>query len=177
MRSWRRILIVAVATVLSSGCGQSLNPVKTATPGNGSDNSSNSQPAANADPNVIPNTETANVGAPLDKRFNRANRPLVDADSPATPLPLRFAPAGDNSQIAVTMKDDGSVFEVRVFKSQPVIARVEATWLEGNERELKYSLKNGKILVIKTDRIENLKTASLPVLLDIAGLKQAGKNK
>lgn len=174
----KRVIFLLVISSVSvfTGCGGSTGTAKTdsgqktaanSTAANNSAVASNS--AVSANPNDAP--VSAETMTPRDKRFNRAKHPVVDADPSATPLPLQFRPAADDSQIAVTMKPNGSVFEVRIFKSNPKLARVEATWLGEKEKELKFYLRNGTVLDVKTDKIVNLQSTSLKDLLEIAKVK------
>lgn len=127
---------------------------------------------------VSSSTDTPNVAANAPKTDfrTRINRDRIDANPSATPLPLKFKKAAENSEAAITMNTDGSIFEVRVFKSHPQLAKVEATWLDAKEKALKFYLKNGQVLEVKTDRVADLPSTPAAQLLEIAGLKAPSKS-
>ena len=127
---------------------------------------------------VDSSTDTPNVAAtePQNNFRDRVRRDRIDANPSGTPLPLKFKTAAENSEAAITMNTDGAIFEVRVFKGHPQIAKVEATWLDAKEKALKIYLKSGQVLDVKTDRIPDLPSATTAQLLEIAGLKAPSKS-
>ena len=124
------------------------------------------EPTANID---LP-PATANKIAQGDTIGNRANRPpRLDANPNGTPAPLQFRPAAEDSEIAVTMAADGRVVETRVFKSHPKLARVQAIWSKADAKTLKFTMRNGQTIEVKTNRLGNLQSATTNELLKIAG--------
>ena len=71
------------------------------------------------------------------------------------------------------MKPNGQVFEIRVFRSHPQLAKVEATWIGVNEKDVKIFLRNGAMREVNTDQIANLKSATAGELLQLAGIGPA----
>ena len=71
------------------------------------------------------------------------------------------------------MNASGQVFETRVFKENPQLAKVEMLWISPTDKKVKIYLKSGKIVQDSGERIDNLTTVSTSVLLEIAGVKPA----
>ncbi len=138
---------------------------------------SNVSKTTSSDPaNKIQNADSnsGSTSAPSDNpvvRFDeRTNRRRVDVDPSATPLPLNFKPAGEDSESAVTMDQSGAILEVRVFKTHPQLAKVEATRLDERQKAIKIYMRSGKVVEIKTDKIERLETISSKDILEVAGI-------
>lgn len=102
------------------------------------------------------------------ERTNRRRR--VDVDPSATPPPPNFRPAAEDSESAITMDQTGAVLEIRVFKKHPQIAKVEAIRLNETTKTLKVYLRDGKVVEVKTDRVDRLETISTGDILEIAGI-------
>ncbi|MEO7659576.1 MAG: hypothetical protein ABIV48_08175 [Pyrinomonadaceae bacterium] len=135
-----------------------------------------SKTTSSAPANKIQNADS-NSGSPMAAsnvpavRFDeRTNRRRVDVDPSATPLPLNFKPAAEDSEAAVTMDQSGAILEVRVFKTHPQLAKVEATRLDEKHKAVKVYMRSGKVVEIKTDKIERLETISSKEILAIAGI-------
>ena len=168
MRSYKFPAFVLFLAGFSSACSSSS---ETATKSSGSN--SNSAVPAVASQNRDSNAGTVNTGQrpnPRDKRGSTsANR--IDVNPTGTPLSPQFHPAAENSESAITMNRDGSVTEIRVFKSHPQLAKVEATSFGTNGKQVKFYLRSGKVLEVKTDHLGNLQTVTTKELLAIAGTK------
>ena len=93
----------------------------------------------------------------------------------ATPEPTSFRPAPENSEHSVMMDADGSIKEIRVFKSHPQIAKVEVTWTDPSSKNLKVFLKNGKTLEVNTDKIQSLQSVPSDVILQIVGVTKGDR--
>ena len=174
MKIFYQLILMGVAIGFCSTCSRTAANSGTAPERRSAVNApANSNVTENRTSDPTVNAENTSLG-PLqtrDKRFNRVNRPIAPIDPSATPVPLKFHPAGEDSQVAVTMKPDGRVYEVRVFKSHPQFAKIEATWVDGKTKDLEIQLRDGRILKVRTDQIANLQTAPTKDLLAIAGLK------
>lgn len=159
--------IIFIAILSGWSCsGPAEQPINTVS-GN-----ANSRPAATTSQNAVSETGPANSASasPPGGFTTRSGKKLVD--SPATsPAPLPFNKAGEDSEIAVTMNGYGAVLEIRVFRSHPQLARVEATWISAREKSLKILLRTGRVIDVTTDRIANLQNATTSQLLEIAGLQ------
>ena len=165
MRSSKFLLFTVLVGVLAFGCSGTSETVRTA-PGQ---NSNSTVPSGNGQ------TENSNNGGPnaepianYRNRGGLANEKMVDVNPSGTPVPPEFKPAAEDSESAVTMNSDGTALEIRVFRSHPQLARVEVTWLGPKDKDVKFYLRNGQILNIKTDRVPNLQTATTKELLEIA---------
>ena len=98
----------------------------------------------------------ANGNMSFAERRAEAMRRKMSVIHPGSQEPLDFRPAGENSEIATTMNPEGRPVEVRVFKSDTNIARVESTWLDAHNRSLKFTLKDGSSVEVKTDKINSI---------------------
>ena len=88
-----------------------------------------------------PDTENKNTDISLAQppENRRRRRPEAYPDLPEAPLQFRAAPG--NSEIATTMNASGRPVEIRVFRSDQNIARVESTWLDEKPRSLRSHLQ------------------------------------
>jgi len=110
-------------------------------------------------------TSNTSSGNSLNERL-QGRKPIVDHKGPVAPL--EFRPAAENSQIATTMDAQGRPVEVRVFKGDQRLERVEATWLDARQKLLKIMLRSGKVVEVKTDKIANLASAKASELATLA---------
>ena len=152
--------------IFASACSSSSDAAKTVS----GQNSNSAKPAVtgqNTDPNAAVNT-----GQPANVRGGRnfANKKMI-IDPSATPPPMQFHPADENSEWGVAMNGDGSVLEVRTFKNHPRFTKVEARSFGTNDKQVKFYLRSGQVVEVRTDRLTNLKTMTTAELLAIAGLK------
>lgn len=158
-------VIISIAVLIGFGCSTTPEP----------DNRKTEIPPTEA------NTTVASVNEPgpnnvvnTDSFYERDKRKTrVDANPNAKPEPLVYRAAPENSESATTMTSDGSILEVRVFKSHPQIAKVEALWVDPKEKTLKVYLKNGRTVEVTTDRIPNLRDTSSNDILAIAGIRSS----
>ncbi|MFZ1702329.1 MAG: hypothetical protein WBO10_07840 [Pyrinomonadaceae bacterium] len=166
----RAALIAIASVVLLSACGGAAEPAKneplSATPANAK-TTVVEQPVPTID---LPAGETVNRPARGTNIGDIANRPRrVDTNPNATPAPLDFRPAGENSKVAVSMGADGVVREVRIFDGHPRLAKIELTLLANGDKDLKFTMKDGKVIERRTSKINDLATAKASDLLAIAG--------
>ena len=170
-------VIVSIATLAagcSSGAAVSQNSVSantanarnaepSANPAN-----SDSQPGTVASVPIAPEVPGTASGPLVEKR-----KTLVDSN-PGGPIPEgQRVPASENSEIATTMDNAGNFVETRYFKTDPMLVKVQRTWLGPGRSTLKIWLKNGKEVTASGDKIENLSIAPIPSLLALAGVKTA----
>lgn len=162
---------IFAAGALCLGCSGSGETVKTNAP-----NAANAstpevrvvEPVVNID---LPPASANRVRQP-DTIQDRANRPpRPDANPNATPVPLQFKPAPENSEAAFEMTADGNIREVRIFKGHPKLVRVESLSPGGATRYLTITLRGGKVVKAQTDRIDSLANASSAMLAGLAGVK------
>ena len=168
------LFIVVVILIVISACGSSTTRNPTTGNSNAGFNSVGSTPLGQSNsPNDLspPNTaseENSKIESPM---ANRRKMVPVQQTGPVPPAPMR--PAPENSEIATTMNNDGMVFETRVFKGNPQLAKVEMLWLSPTNKKVTIFLKSGKKVESPGERIDNLTTVSTAVLLEIAGVKAA----
>lgn len=111
---------------------------------------------------------TSNRELSGDTIAERANRkPQADVRPDATPAPLKFTPAPENSEMAVAMQPDGLIVETRVFKKHPTLARAELSYGKG-ERTLKVTLRDGRTATVNADKIEALRDIKAAQILAMA---------
>lgn len=176
MKLYKFTFFIVLAASVISACSSSAETARVSPSSNAKTPPAVNAPAnANSDQAVTTENGQANVdantpGSPMDAAVNRGKK-LVDTPASGPPPPLRFEPAGDDSEVAASMRPDGTVFEVRVFKTDPQIAKVELTWLSPTEKAVKLYLRGGKVMDIKTDKIPNLKTTTLKQLREAFGIQ------
>ena len=144
-----------------------------------SDNAASSSSAgvvsqSNADSTSNVETVNANSAPPNESSVNRPGvekrrRPQDTGVTSTSPAPLDFRPGPENSQTATTMNEQGQPVEVRVFKDNAQLDRVEAVWLGANQMLLRITLRNGQTREVRTDRIKNLSSAPAELLIELAG--------
>lgn len=139
-------------------------------------NSNSSAPGSNG--NTVSNRAAA-PGAQSNSATLQSNAPGANTsgqkrlvDQPAAPdrPPSQFSEAPDDSTLTSTMNAKGQVFEIRVFRSHPQLAKVEATWITPQQKSVKLFLRDGHMREVTTDKLENLKTATVAELLGMAGI-------
>jgi len=168
MRSSIFLLFVAFLGSFAWGCSGPTDTAKTASKPNVNNPIAPSNQSQTEGPNSAVNTApTANI---RDRRVG-GKQTMIDANHSGKALPPQFQPAAENSEWAATMNADGSVDEIRVFRSHPQLAKVEVTWLEPKNKDAKFYLRDGKVLEVRTDRLGSLKTVTTTELLAIAGVK------
>lgn len=113
-------------------------------------------------------TNRIGKGSTLDRARRRQR---VDADPNASPVPPTLSPAAENSEGAITMLPDGTVSEIRIFKAHPTLLRVDTYFRKPGSKRVKFTFKDGKIIELETDKIDNLLNIPAARLLQIAGTK------
>jgi hypothetical protein len=157
-------------------------------PKNENKNSAASRLPTAASPPAAMNSETsaipANVPAPGNVEYfqndagNRIGkgstlerarrRPRPDADPNASPVPPTLSAAPEDSEGAITMLPDGTISEIRVFKSHPSLARVDTFIARSGPRTVRFTFRDGRVVERKTDKIDNLLNTPVSTLLQIA---------
>jgi hypothetical protein len=77
-------------------------------------------------------------------------------------------PAPDNSTFTSYLTDAG--YEVRTFKSHPLLSKVEKKTLADGKQTLKVFLKSGKVVDLAPERIPALFTIRAAEIVDLAGI-------
>lgn len=163
----RYVVVTSILLALSSGCSRKPEVAReTPTPQTATPEVRMVEPVSNISlPPATANKTSA--GTSIAERVNR--QPRTDSNPSTGPAQLQFAPAGENSEIAVTMDADGAVREIRVFRDHPQLMRVESSFKDPRERSLKFTMRNGKVVNTRTSRLSDLRAATAADLLAIAG--------
>jgi hypothetical protein len=88
--------------------------------------------------------------------------------APIEATPMAY-PAPDNSEITSTMNNDVPT-EVRTFKNNSMLVKVERIFVDIRNPHIKVYLKNGKVVNVPPGKISNLATASADEILSAAGI-------
>ena len=168
-----RVFLISLLAFVSvaSACWSTPEPVNKAAP----TPSSNANPIVAAPGQTVQPMPTIDLPAATSNRelsgdtiAERANRkPQADVRPDATPAPLKFKPAPENSEMAVAMQPDGLIVETRVFKKHPTLARAELSYGKG-ERTLKVTLRDGRSATVKADKVEALRDVTAAQILAMA---------
>jgi hypothetical protein len=161
-----KLAIIAAFSGLLGGCsGNSGGNNSNAPTANG--NAANQPDAAtvsNSNPALIPYPGTENTNgnpANSDVKVTNINPQQL---KPANP-PM---PAADNSEIFIALNEKGAV-ETRIFKSNPLLAKIEKSTV-GRNVQLKVYLKNGKVIPVAAEKIGNFTNDSAEQILQAAGV-------
>ena len=161
-----KIAIIAAILILIGGCagssGESSANASTANanaanlPNAATLSSDNTElipyPTPNANGNPAANGETKVVN--IDPKQLKPTNPAI--------------PAADNSEVVIDLNQKGAV-ETRIFKSNPVLAKVEKMTY-GRDVSVKVYLKNGKVIPLPTEKIKNFTGDSAEQILQAAGI-------
>jgi hypothetical protein len=162
-----KILVLALLGLVATGCGASKAQKKDASPTPELENSNTVKVKSPTSPHVGAASSSNSNARPT----MRGRRERVDIDPSATPLPLTFEKAGENSEFAIWMDQEGSVSEMRVFSNHKQIQKAELKWLDAKVRSIKVLLKNGKTAEVKTDKVTSIRKMSSSDLLSLVGIK------
>jgi hypothetical protein len=130
-------------------------------------------------PIEIPAANAANTGGlipytPTNGTISNANVTVVNANpannSAMKMKPLTF-PAPDDSEYFSVMDKTGMAVETRLFHNNPQIIKVTRTWKTPTDKTIQIYLKNGKVVKLPGDQIQNVNSAPVSVFLDAAGIK------
>ncbi len=87
--------------------------------------------------------------------------------------PLQFHKVDDDSEIATNMTKEGNLQQIRLFKNDRYLSKAESVWLDATMKELTLYLRSGKTVKVRTDKLGDLKFASVGALLEFAGVTAA----
>jgi hypothetical protein len=172
MRNKYFLFILLVS--FSFACSGNVDANKPARAATANSTASNAVVASNTAPGVSSNIGTTNpdVNVPSAGVVEPSNkRPLADVPGGGRPV-LRFEEAAEDSEIAQTMNSSGQMYEVRVWRKNPQLVKVESTWVDPKTKDLKIILRNGQVKHVSTDiSIPNLKQATANQLLQLIGIE------
>jgi hypothetical protein len=162
-----KIVIIAAVSISIGGCSGSSSESVLNSPANGSTpNAANNAPLSNTNAGLIPYPGTENTnGSPAAN----GNVKVVNIDSTQLKPTNPAVPAPDNSEISTSLNQQGAV-ETRIFKSNPVLAKIEKTSF-GKDVQLKLYLKNGRVIPLPAEKIKNFTTDSAAQILQVAGIQ------
>ncbi|HTH51713.1 MAG TPA: hypothetical protein VL501_07255 [Pyrinomonadaceae bacterium] len=178
---WGLLAVIAVATG-TLGCSSDTSHAANG-PAKGSPTlpmvSNSNGLAAPANSNAAPLASNTGSSVPVPpgnfnsdqpvSTFNR--RPPKGVLRPGPVLPPTFRTAGENSEYGLTMDPEGRPLEIRKFKGNAPITRVDATLLDPKTKLLKITLKGGKTVETRTDGKFSLQSATLAQLLQLSKAK------
>ncbi len=88
--------------------------------------------------------------------------------APIEAIPMAY-PAPDNSEISSVMNNNVPT-EIRTFKNNPMLVKMERSFVDVKNPQIKVYLKNGKVLDVPPGEISNPATASADEILSAVGL-------
>jgi hypothetical protein len=119
--------------------------------------------------------DTVNANLPpansnVDSNIQQANRKIVNAPAnykePGA-IPVAGAPAPYNSTINSTMNKQNEFLEIREFKGDPMLLRMERTQ---QSKKIRLFLKNGKVVNLPYEKNDLFLAASPNEILTAAGI-------
>jgi hypothetical protein len=149
-----------------SGCGPS--------PANSNAVVENANPTVNTNANLVTIPIPANVNASnVNGIATIDNRSVSNSTGPVGKMKPLTYPAPDNSEFYTTMDSSGQAIETREFHNHPQLIKVTRVWKGVNDKTIHIYLKNGKVVDLPGDKIENINSQPASVFLDAAGIKPA----
>lgn len=110
----------------------------------------------------------------LPPGFGDQLRAEKNKDTAVNVPPIQAKPlvkaAPDNSEISATMNSQNIPVETRIFKNNPMLAKVEKILTDVKNPEIKVYLKNGKVVDLPAGKISDTATASASDILTAAGV-------
>lgn len=89
--------------------------------------------------------------------------------APIEATPVTGYAAADDSEIKSGMDARGTPYEVRIFKNNPTLLKVEEILTDPKNPQIKVYLRNGKAVNVPPDKLKNPATASANDILIAAG--------
>ena len=177
-----KYIILAAICLSTAGCSGSSDesPAKNSS-------TANSKPAstvqnANAPEQVQSTTNAANNGNAIvnpiaiarNKKIEEMRKAGSDPNVPKLSIEEMLTqstrPAPDDSQFSVALAD--ILVERRTFLKNPLLSKVEKT-TNGQNRSIKVFLKDGQVIDLPGEAIQNLSTASSESIIRAARIKTA----
>ncbi len=120
-----------------------------------------------------PPKELENVSREI---FNQSFHPKTGGSPPSQTAEnsgnsIAIRPAPDNSEIYPAMNSEHQPMDVRVFKNNAFLLKMERVYISDNRKEIKIYLKNGRTAVVAGDRIPDFSVASISSILKAADFK------
>jgi hypothetical protein len=126
-----------------------------------------------ADANTAPAASGDAVTPPIQGRLEKMRSAGTSGEgADAAAMAIRNAqPAPDNSTFATYLTDAG--YEIRTFKNNPVILKVEKRIENNGDQSLKVFLRNGNVVQLPGNAISPLSNASADAIASAAGVTTA----
>lgn len=172
----KKFFYLAVFTIFLNGCSSSASPTAET---NAAANSSN--PATVNQPNQAQTavTQPANAeGAQLGNLAVTKNNARIwertkqGGDKNAAPIeaqPVTGYAAADDSEIKSGMDERGTPYEIRIFRNNPSLLKVEKILTDMKNPQIRVYLKNGRVVGVPFAKLRNPATASVNEILVAAG--------
>jgi len=178
----KKFFYLAVISIFLTSCASS-----TTVENNVNLTNSNFSPVSqNPHPNTnVENQTASNTGKPQDLSTSIGNALSAEKkkEIAVNAAPIQAKPlvntAPDNSEISSTMNNQGIPIEIRTFKNNPMLAKVEKVFTDLKNPQIKVYLKNGKVVDLPSGKISNSSTASANEILTAVGVisKTASEKK
>ncbi|MEO6588195.1 MAG: hypothetical protein ABIP06_02605 [Pyrinomonadaceae bacterium] len=114
------------------------------------------------------NSETKDVGEGFKVPAN-ANIVVVNTEQPKETI--KNMPAPDDSTYSAEMNSKGQPVETRIFKSHPVLAKIEKITMSPRDYIYKIYLKNGKVIESKSPDLKDFRVIAPVNILDAINIK------
>ena len=130
-------------------------------------------PPQQTDANAIASASGDPLTPPIQGRLEKMRSAGTSGETgDAAALAVKNArPAPDNSTFATYLTDAG--YEIRTFKNNPVILKVEKRIENNGDQSLKVFLRNGKVVQLPGNAISPLSSASADAIASAAGVATA----
>jgi hypothetical protein len=99
---------------------------------------------------------------------NKKGGPSISVEQAREMASRNAKPAPENSTFYTFLADSG--YEVRTFKNHPQLLKVEKETTNEGKTTVKVFLRGGKVVEMDGNRIPQLSTMPVQVILDLAGV-------
>jgi len=162
----KQFFLAAAVAAMAAGCGSQGEA------GSANANASNPADAANT---AVVSVDTSNVAvinptqsALTNSKF--ANRAVQNPTIGSQAVKPTAFPAPDNSEYVTTMSKEGTPVETRTFKNHPQLSKIVRTWISIKDKKTEVYLKNGKVVSVPADKLENINSVPASLILQAAGV-------
>ena len=164
-----KFFYLIIISIFFISCSSS-STVKTSVNSNNSDIAVVKQTNANVEVQAEANSYPIQNMAVSKKNVRNWGGKRVGATdaAPIEATPMAY-PAPDNSEISSTMNNDVPT-EVRTFKNNPMLVKMERILVDVKNPQIKVYLKNGKVVNVPPGKISNPATVSADEILSAAGI-------
>lgn len=176
MNDLRKLLILSFMIAVHTACNNNTAGTETANANvYVNSNSSTETVALNNDAsfpgsNMKPafDGETKDVGESVKVP---ANKNIVAVNTDLTKETIKTSPAPDDSTYSAEMNSKGNPVETRIFRSHPILAKVEKITMSPRDYVFKIYLRNGKVVESKSDVLKDFRVIAPENILDAINMK------